>query len=51
MNPKIAEVVALLSEAIEDLRNIGCDDLADSFERRLEQSIKRLEQPIEQVEK
>jgi hypothetical protein len=29
------ELVALLSEAIDDLRNIGCDDLANSLEERM----------------
>ena len=35
MNNKTTELVALLSEAIDDLRNIGCDDLADSLEERM----------------
>lgn len=29
------ELVALLSEAIDDLRNIDCDDLANSLEERM----------------
>ena len=34
-----AELVALLSEAIDDLRNIGCDDLADSLTERMEKIV------------